>query len=64
MWIFLILGVAWALKGFLHPTPATSWSEFISRSALGSIPGWVMLAVGLTYNGLLFLIGFATAGHH
>ena len=38
VWIFLILGVAWALKGFLHPVPATSWDEFISRSALGSIP--------------------------
>ncbi len=62
MWIFLILGVAWALKGFLHPTPATSWTEFISRSALGSIPGWVMLMAGLIYNGALFLIGFATAG--
>src|SRR3972149_9599384 len=36
VWIFLILGVAWALKGFLHPVPATSWDEFISRSALGS----------------------------
>jgi len=62
VWIFLILGVAWALKGFLHPVPATSWAEFISRSALGSIPGEVMLAAGLIYNGALFLIGFITAG--
>jgi uncharacterized membrane protein len=62
MWIFLILGVAWALKGFLHPTPATSWAEFIGRSALGPIPGGIMLALGLLYNGTLFLIGFLTAG--
>jgi uncharacterized membrane protein len=62
MWIFMILGVAWALKSFLHPIPATSLDEFISRSAVGSVPGWVMLAVGLVYNGALFLIGFITAG--
>lgn len=62
LWIFLILGVAWALKSFLHPTPAMSWAEFLGRSALGPIPGWVMLVAGLVYNGALFLIGFATAG--
>jgi len=64
MWIFLVLGAAWALKSFLHPAPAASWQEFIARSALGNIPGQVMIALGLIYNGLLFLIGFATAGLH
>ena len=62
MWIFLILGVAWGLKGFLHPAPATSIAELLSRSALGPIPGWAMLAIGLVYNGMLFIIGFGTAG--
>lgn len=40
----------------------SSWDEFIARSSLGPIPGWVMLAVGLAYNGGLFLIGLVTAG--
>jgi uncharacterized membrane protein len=62
MWIFLVLGIAWALKGFLHPTPTASWAEFVARSALGPIPGWVMLTIGVLYNGALFMIGFATAG--
>jgi len=62
MWIFLILGIAWGLKGYLHPVPATSVAEFLSRSALGPLPGWVMLVVGLVYNGALFVIGFATTG--
>ncbi len=62
LWIFLILGIAWGLKSFLHPAPATSWTEFIARSALGPLPGEAMLAFGLIYNGLLFLIGFGTAG--
>ena len=64
VWIYLVLGIAWALKSFLHPTPATSWQEFITRSALGNIPGEAMLALGLIYNGILFLIGFATVGLH
>lgn len=62
LWIYLILGVAWALKSFMYPTPATSLSEFISRSAVGTVPGWVMLTAGLIFNGTLFLIGFITAG--
>ena len=64
MWIYLVLGIAWALKGFLHPVPATSWDEFIARSSLGSISGEMMLALGLIYNGALFLIGLVTAGLH
>ena len=62
LWIFLVLAIAWALKGFLHPTPTISWAEFVDRSALGPIPGWVMLAIGALYNGALFLIGLGTAG--
>jgi uncharacterized membrane protein len=62
VWIFMILGLAWALKSFLHPTVATSWVEFLDHSALGPVPGAVMLVLGLVYNGILFLIGFGTAG--
>ncbi len=62
IWIFLVLAIAWALKGFLHPVPTTSWTEFVDRSTLGPIPGWGMVAIGLIFNGTLFLIGLATAG--
>lgn len=64
MWIYLILGIAWALKTFLHPTPSADWNDFIERSALGPIPGEAMLAIGLLYNGLLFLIGLLTRTLH
>ena len=62
MWIYLVLAIAWALKGLLHPTPATSWTEFLDRSAVGPVPGWIMVTIGLIFNGGLFVIGFATAG--
>jgi uncharacterized membrane protein len=61
-WIFGILGLAWALKSFLHPTVATSWADFLDHSAMGPIPGWAVLLAGLIYNGVLFAIGFGTAG--
>jgi uncharacterized membrane protein len=61
-WIFVILGLAWLLKVWLHPTPAASWSRFLSRAAIGPIPGGVVLAVGLAFNGLLMLLGLLTVG--
>jgi uncharacterized membrane protein len=62
MYIYLILAAAWALKSFLHPTPALTLADFVDRSAIGPIPGWVMLLAGLLYNGALFVIGLVTAG--
>ena len=62
VWIFVIMGLAWALKGYLHPTVAKTWAEFLDHSTLGPIPGWMMLTLGLLYNGALFIIGFGTAG--
>jgi uncharacterized membrane protein len=61
-WIFMILGLAWALKTFLHPTVAGSWEQFLANSAIGPIPGIWVLTAGLVYNGLLLLIAFGTAG--
>ena len=62
LWIFFILAAAWTLKTFLHPAPPASWDDYLSRLALGQIPGWVVLAGGVGYNGLLFTIGLVTAG--
>ncbi len=62
MWIYVVLAVAWILKIFLFPKPADSWVEFVARAALGTIPGEVMLLIGLIFNGALFLIGVATLG--
>jgi len=61
IWLLSVLGLAWGLKIFLHPTPATTWDDFVMRAAFGPISGGVMLSIGLAYNGLLFLVGLATA---
>lgn len=61
-WVFLVLGIVWALKSYLHPAPAADWAEFISHSALGPIPGSIMIMLGLIFNGGLILFGLLTAG--
>ena len=62
LWIYTVLGISWLLKSALFPTAAQSWEEVIARAALGPIPGTVMLAIGVIYNGLLLLLGIATIG--
>ena len=62
MWIYVVLAVAWVLKGFLFPAPATSWSEFIERARIGAVSGEIVLLIGVIFNGLLFLIGLGTVG--
>lgn len=57
LWIYLILACAWALKGYLHPTPTASWQVFVARSTLGPVPGAVMLLLELIF--LCLLVAFA-----
>jgi uncharacterized membrane protein len=61
-WIYVILGLAWLSKVWLHPTQAMSWSHLLSRAAIGPIPGSVVLAAGLCFNGALMLLGLLTIG--
>lgn len=62
VWIFLVLAAAWVLKIFIHPTTVYSLPAALDRIRLGSLNGWEVLSLGLVYNGLLFLIGYGTAG--
>jgi uncharacterized membrane protein len=64
MWLYMVLGIAWALKIYLHPDISLSWDQFLKNARLGPLPGEVMLLLGFLYNGLIFLIGLATAGLH
>jgi uncharacterized membrane protein len=62
IWIYVILALAWLSKVWLHPSPATAWQEFLSRAAIGSVLGEVVLAVGILVNGILVLIALLTIG--
>ncbi|MCL4268140.1 MAG: DUF2270 domain-containing protein [Anaerolineales bacterium] len=60
IWIFLILYASWVAKIWLFPEPATSLTEFVSRSVVGPIPGEVMILLGVGYYAALALVAVAT----
>lgn len=60
--IFLILAGSWIGKVYMHPTAVSTFAEFVDRSAMGPLPGWLVLAVGVFFNGLLIAVGLLTVG--
>lgn len=64
MWIYVLLGISWLMKIWLLPEAATTWEEFIRRAAIGTVPGEVVLLVGLIVNGIMMLGGIATVTLH
>jgi uncharacterized membrane protein len=62
IWLYLILAMVWLVKIWLHPTAPASWEEFVTRAAIGDIPGWLILLAGFTFNSVLMLIGLLTLG--
>jgi uncharacterized membrane protein len=60
--LFLILAASWVVKLAIHPSAVTSWPGFLARAAVGPVPGSVMLAAGLVFNGLLVALGVFTVG--
>src|SRR5215217_6161339 len=62
LWIFLILFISWIGKSYLFPEPAQTLQEFVSRGAVGPIPGNIIVAFGLIYHLFLLSIAIATVG--
>ncbi len=60
LWIFALLALSWNLKVYLHPLPAVDFDEFISRSAVGVVPGSVVFFIGVIFNATLFVFAMAT----
>jgi uncharacterized membrane protein len=58
--IFLILYASWAAKIWLFPMPATTLQEFIQRSAIGPVPGEVMILLGVLLYTTLALVAVFT----
>ena len=62
LWIFIILGISWVGKSYLFPQPVTSLAEFITRCAVGPVPGSVVIGLGIVYYCLMLLIAIGTLG--
>lgn len=62
LWIYLILLISWMGKSYLFPQPAQSVQEFITRGAVGPIPGVVIVTLGIIYHIFLLSIAIVTVG--
>jgi uncharacterized membrane protein len=60
IWLFLLLGLAWAVKLLLHPTAATSMEEFLSHASIGFIPGQIVAFVVTCFFFVVFLLAILT----
>ncbi len=49
LWILLIQSASYLGKIVVHPTPLTSFDQIWDRSAVGPLPGWVVIGFGLIY---------------
>lgn len=53
-YIFTILGLSYVGKELIHPTDIMLsediWAEFMSRAAVGPIPGWLILSFGALFQ--------------
>ncbi len=60
IWILLIQTIAYFGKIIIHPTPVASLDQLWQRAAVGPIPGELMVAGGLLYNGACVAIALTT----
>lgn len=60
MWIFILLALSWTLKVYIHPFPAPNIETFIHRSQVGLAPGWLVIAVGIFFNIMIFVTAIGT----
>jgi uncharacterized membrane protein len=60
IWIFILLGLSWTLKVYLHPFPIPpdrAFEVLLNRTSVGLVPGWMVLMVGICFN--IFMISLA-----
>lgn len=60
--LFLVLALSWIIKVYIHPTPALTLQEWLSRAAVGPIPAGAVLGAGVVFNGALILMGLLSVG--
>lgn len=59
-WVFAVLVLSWIVKVAIHPTRTTDLATILDRAAIGPLPGWAVIAVGVIFNGLLIALGLLT----
>jgi uncharacterized membrane protein len=58
--IFAFQAIAYLGKLVIHPTPIASADEFFARTAIGPVPGTVMLAFGIVFHSIWIVLAVRT----
>jgi len=59
-YILAVQAVAYFGKLAIHPTAVTSFAEFLERAAIGPLPGWLVVLIGVTFHGAWIALAFFT----
>lgn len=59
-WIFGVLVLSWFVKIAIHPSPANTFDTLFYRAAVGPLPAWFMIVLGVLFNGFLVLLALST----
>ena len=59
-YILVIQAIAYYGKLAIHPLPAGTWSTFVSRAAVGPVPGWIVVLCGIAFHGSWLVIALVT----
>lgn len=62
VWLYVTLLATWVIKIGTYPGALYSLDEFLARAALGPVPGWTVVGIGLAFNGALIVLAIITAG--
>lgn len=66
IWIFVLLGLSWTLKVYLHPFPipmedqTKAFEVLMTRTSVGLVPGWIVLLAGIFFNMMVLGIALIT----
>jgi uncharacterized membrane protein len=64
VWLYVTYLIAWFTKVAIHPQAIDSLEAFVARAALGPVPGWLMLLMGVLFNGSWVVVALLTARLH
>ena len=59
-YILSIQALAYYGKLAIHPLPAGTWTTFLSRAAVGPVPGWIVVLCGVAFHGSWIVIAIVT----
>jgi uncharacterized membrane protein len=59
-YILVIQAIAYFGKLAIHPLPAGTWSTFLSRAAIGPLPGWFVVLCGVAFHGSWITVAVVT----